>query len=108
MSDPKPPFDKFSSLSADMSGAVNEALSEAQPMLNRMADRFSDSVQDLAQRGKESALEAEHRIEREARHARRLAESYIQHAPLKSVLIAAGTGAATALAVSWYLQSRKH
>lgn len=108
MSDLKPPLDKMSSLGAGISGTVNEAISDAQPMLNRMADRFSDSVHDLAQRGKETALEAEHRIEREARHARRLAESYIQHAPIKSVLIAAGTGAATALAVSWYLQSRKH
>lgn len=47
-------------------------------------------------------------IEGKVRHAKQAAENYIHHAPLKSVLIAAGTGAATALAVSWLMHLRKH
>jgi hypothetical protein len=33
-------------------------------------------------------------------------EHIIQHDPIRSVLIAAGTGAAVALAASWLLRSR--
>jgi ElaB/YqjD/DUF883 family membrane-anchored ribosome-binding protein len=108
MSDSKTTHEKMQALGAGISGSVNEALHEARPVLGRMADRVNDSLHDLAQHGKETALEIEHRLEREARHAKRVADSYIQHAPLQSVLIAAGTGAVAALAVAWLFQPRKH
>lgn len=107
MSDQKPPLEKLSSLGAGISGTFNDVLSEAQPALSRMAERIGDSVHDLATQGKDAACEAERRLDSGARHVRVTAEHYIQHAPFKSVLIAAGTGAATALAMSWFLQSRK-
>lgn len=108
MTDTPKPQEKLSALGADLSGAVDDALSKARPVFNHMADQFSENLQDLAQRGKETALEAEHRIEKEARHARRSAERYIRHAPFQSVMMAAGTGAAVALAVSWWVHMRKH
>lgn len=108
MSDQPLPPEKMPSLGAGISGAVNEALCEAKPALSRIADRLSDSVRELANQGKEAAREAEHRLDSGARHVRVSAEHYIQHAPFKSVLIAAGTGAAVALAVSWFMQSRKY
>ena len=108
MSDMKNPQEKISALGADLSGSVNDALNKTRPVLSHMADRVSDSLQDLAERGKETAIEAEHRLEKEARHAKRSAERYIQHAPFQSVMVAAGTGAAVALAVSWLMHLRKH
>lgn len=108
MSDSKTPQEKIQAVGASVSGTVNEAFHDARPAFNRMADRVSESLHDMAQHGKETALQAEHRIEREAMHARHMAEHYIQHAPLKSVLIAAGTGAATALVMSWLMHQRKH
>jgi ElaB/YqjD/DUF883 family membrane-anchored ribosome-binding protein len=108
MSDSTLPHEKIQALGAGIAGSVNEALRDARPELTRMADRVNDSLHDLAQRSKETAQEAEHRIEREIRHAKRIAENHIHQAPLKSVLIAAGTGAAAALAVSWLMHLRKH
>lgn len=108
MTDTQTPQEKLSSLGAGISGAVNDVLQEAKPMLDRMADRVSDGIQDITKQGIDAAREAEHRLEREARHMRMHAEHYIQNEPLKSVLIAAGTGAATALLVSWYLRSHQH
>lgn len=108
MSELKTSQEKLSALSADISGSVNEALHKARPAITHMADRMSDGLHDLAQHGKEAALEAEHKLEKEARHAKALADHYIQHAPIQSVLIAAGTGAVAALAMSWFMRSRTH
>mgnify|MGYP000179123827 CR=1 FL=1 len=77
-------------------------------VLDRMAYRVNDSMHDMAKQGKDAAYAAEHRLEREARHMRTNAQHYIQHEPMKSVLIAAGTGAATALLVSWIMRSRQY
>lgn len=99
--------EKVSSLGASIAGTVNEVLHEARPTLQRMADQVSGSMHDMAIQGKDAALHAEHQLEKEARHVRVTAEHYIQNAPFKSILIAAGTGAATALAVSWLMHLRK-
>ena len=108
MSDSSLPHEKIQALGAGIAGSVNEALHEARPELSRTADRVADSLHDLTQRGKETAHQAQHRIEQELRQAKRTTENCIHQAPLKSVLIAAGTGAATALAVSWLMHLRKH
>jgi ElaB/YqjD/DUF883 family membrane-anchored ribosome-binding protein len=71
-----------------------------------MADRVHDRLHDLAQNAKDTALQAERQLEKEALHAKKVTEQAIAHAPFQSVLIAAGTGAAVALAVSWWLQHR--
>jgi len=108
MSDSKTPNEKISALSADISGSVNEALHKARPAIHHMADRVSDNLNDMARQAKEAALDTEHRLEKEARHAKALADRYIQNAPVQSVLIAAGTGALTALAVSWLMRSKTY
>jgi ElaB/YqjD/DUF883 family membrane-anchored ribosome-binding protein len=46
-------------------------------------------------------------VHKRALHAQHAAEKLIQHAPIRSVLVAAGTGAAVALAVSWLMHLRK-
>ncbi len=108
MSTHKNPQDHLSALGADISGKVTDALHEAQPVFNRMADRVSDGMHNLANQGKEAAAEAGHKLQDEARHARVVAEHYVEHAPFKSILMAAGAGAVTALAVSWFMRSHKN
>ena len=98
----------MSSLRADVTSTVNDVLNEARPALNRVADRVNDSVHDLLNQSKTAAYKAEQQLENEARHLRATAEHHIQRAPMKSILIAAGTGAATALAAAWLMRSRNH
>jgi hypothetical protein len=50
--------------------------------------------------------DAQPKLEKEAHHVRLTTENIIQHDPIRSVLIAAGTGAAVALAASWLMRSR--
>lgn len=108
MSDTPTPQEKLSSLGTDVSGAVNDALRDARPALHRMADRVSDSMHDMAIHGKDAVHDAEQLLEKQTRHVRVTAEHYIQHAPFKSVLMAAGTGALTALVASWVMRANKH
>jgi len=108
MSDPISSQEKISSLSASIADTLNEVLHEARPTLARMVHQVGGNMHDMALQGKDAALHAEHQLEKEAHRARVTAEHDIQNAPFKSVLIAAGTGAATALAVSWLMHLRKH
>lgn len=108
MTDQKTPQEKLQTLSAGISSSVNDALNEARPVMGRMADRVADQFNELTQQGRDAALDAEHALHKRALHAKHAAEQLIHHAPIRSVLIAAGTGAATALAVSWLMHLRKN
>lgn len=108
MSIAKTEHEKLAALGANISNHVNEALDEAQPAVNRMAHRVKEELHHLGETGKDAYADAKHKIEQEARHARTGTEHLIQHAPFNAVLIAAGTGAVAALAVSWFLRSRQH
>lgn len=108
MSQKIPSSHKDESLGEDIASTVNDVLTEAKPVLSRMANRINESMHDLASQGKEDACEAAERLEGSARQFRFTVEEYIKHSPFKSVLIAAGTGAATAIAFSWYMNSRKN
>lgn len=107
MSDPISSQEKLSSLGASIADSINEVLHEARPTLARMVNQVSGNMHDMAVQGQDTLRNAEHQLEKEARHVRVTAEHYIQNAPFKSVLIAAGTGAVTALAVSWLMHGRK-
>jgi ElaB/YqjD/DUF883 family membrane-anchored ribosome-binding protein len=107
MSDFKSATEKISSLGASVNSNVDELLNEARPVLSRMTDRVKDELHDLSESGKEAMSDVKHKLEKEARHVRVTTEHFIQHEPLTSVLIAAGTGAAAALAVSWLMRSRQ-
>jgi ElaB/YqjD/DUF883 family membrane-anchored ribosome-binding protein len=108
MSDLKTSQEKMSALGADVSSTVSQAVHKVRPAVADMAERVNDRFHDMAQHAKDAAISAEHQLEKEARHARKAAEQVIAHAPLQSVLIAAGTGAMVALAVSWMVQHRQH
>ena len=106
MSDTKTALEKISSLGARVSNQVEGMVDEAQPALSRMSHRVKDELHDLSESGKEALSDAKHKLEKEAHHVRVTTEHIIQHDPIRSVLIAAGTGAAVALAASWLLRSR--
>jgi ElaB/YqjD/DUF883 family membrane-anchored ribosome-binding protein len=108
MTDHKTPQEKLHTLGAGISSTVNEALHEARPVMGRIADRVTDQLNELSQQGRDAALDAEHALHKRSLHAKHAAEQLIVHAPIRSVLIAAGTGAATALAVSWLMHLRKN
>lgn len=108
MSDLKSTHEKISSLGASVSSTVNEALDDARPAMSRMTHRVQDELNNLGDSGKEAYAEAKRKLEKEAQHVRVTTEHYIQHAPLNSVLIAAGVGAAAALGVCWLMRSRAH
>jgi ElaB/YqjD/DUF883 family membrane-anchored ribosome-binding protein len=108
MSDQKTAHEKISALGASISSNVNEALQSAQPAMNRMSQRVKDELHDLEESGKDAYSDAKHKLEKEAHHVRVTTEHLIQHSPFNAVLIAAGTGAVAALAVSWFLRSRQH
>ena len=108
MSDLKTATEKISSLGASVNSNVDELLSEARPVFSRMTDRVKDELHELGESGKEAMSDVKHKLENEARHVRVKTEHFIQHEPFASVLIAAGTGAAAALAVSWFMRSRQH
>jgi ElaB/YqjD/DUF883 family membrane-anchored ribosome-binding protein len=107
MSDNTSPSEKMSSLGAGISGVVNDMLNEARPAFQRMAEQAQCTMHDMAIQSQDEALDAKHQLEKGVRHVRVTAEHYIQHAPIRSVLIAAGTGAATALAAFWLMRSNK-
>ena len=106
MSDSKTAHEKISSLGARVTSQVEGLMDEAQPALNRMTHRVKDELHGLSESGKEALSDAQHKLEKEAHHVRLTTEHIIQHDPIRSVLIAAGTGAAVALAASWFMRTR--
>ena len=89
-----------------MSSALQEAMRENTHDQHAAAERLAHTLSDLAHKGKEAASDVQHRLEKEARKVTSAAEHYIQEAPFKSVLIAAGAGAAAATLLSWWMSSR--
>jgi ElaB/YqjD/DUF883 family membrane-anchored ribosome-binding protein len=108
MSDPKTTHEKISSLGASVTSSVNEAIDEARPAMSRMGHMVQDELHSLGDTGKEAYAQAKRKLEKEAQHVRVTTEHYIQHAPLNSVLMAAGVGAVAALGVCWLMRSRQH
>ena len=107
MSDLKTTQEKMSSLGASMASNVSDVLQEARPAMDRVSHRVKDEWQQMGKSGQDAASDVKHTIEKEARHMRAATENFIHHQPLNAVLLAAGTGAAVALAVSWLKRSRQ-
>jgi ElaB/YqjD/DUF883 family membrane-anchored ribosome-binding protein len=95
-----------SDIGAHISDALQEAMRENTHDLHRVSERLADSINVLANKGKDAASDMQHRFEKEAKKASATAEHYIQDEPFKSVMIAAGVGAAAAALVSMWIGSR--
>ena len=67
------------------------------PALNHAAEQ----VDDMAQRGLAQARQAGVQVRESARHARDSTLGYVQHDPLKALLMAAAAGAVLATVTGW-------
>lgn len=106
MTNPHAPKDPLTGTPAGTPGSMQDAAHAAQPAFERLVDRLSDSISDMAHHGRDAAVEAKKLLDQKTHQASAKAEHCIHCAPFKSVLIAAGVGAATATLVSWWMHSR--
>lgn len=68
--------------------------------------RAAGQVEDLTRRGIERARETTHQVKDQVSRAGERSVDYIRDEPVKSVLIAAATGAALAALIGWMARSR--
>ena len=73
-----------------LAGSVKQMQNLAAPAIHRVGDQ----AQALAQRGLDAARDGSQQLRDKARQWSDGASGYVQHDPLKAVLIAAATGAA--------------
>jgi ElaB/YqjD/DUF883 family membrane-anchored ribosome-binding protein len=108
MSDQKSTQEKITDIGSSITGNVNEAVEAVKPVIHHMADCMREEWHGLGESSHHMASQMRHKLEKETQHARDSAAHLIHHSPFSSVLIAAGTGAAAALLVSWFMRSRQH
>jgi len=85
-----------------LAGTVEGLRQEAAPMLNRV----SEQATALAQRGVDAVRDSTHQLRERAVQASDTTAAYIRHDPVKSMLIAAATGAALMALVGLMSRSR--
>ena len=71
-------------------------------------ERASGQMSAMAHRGMDSVRETSHQLRLKVEHASDSTVSYIREEPVKSVLIAAATGAALMALVTLVARSRSH
>lgn len=85
-----------------LSGSVKDIRDQAAPMLNRATEQASA----LAHRGADAVRESSRQLRDKALHASDATVNYIKEEPVKSILVAAATGAALMALVSMMSRSR--
>jgi len=85
---------------------LSEAMQDLRHQATPMVERAADSVSAFAHRGVDSVRETSHQLRVKAEHASESTVNYIRHEPVKSVLIAAATGAALMALISLVSHSR--
>lgn len=108
MSDSQQTTATIAEIGTDIKQTLQEAIQQTKPALGMMADRINDRIQDMACQSKEAALEAQHKIQQQARQVTTRAEHVIQQAPFKSILVAAGMGLLTGVVATWLMRERNH
>lgn len=71
-----------------------DRLDDARSQTGTALKQFAHETESLAHRGMEAVREGSHQLREKSLHAKDATASYIQHEPIKSVLIAAAVGAA--------------
>ena len=89
---------------SSLSDTLKDIRQQAAPMLNRTTEQASE----LAQRGVDSVLDTSHQLKEKALRVSHNSVNYIKEEPVKSMLIAAATGAALMALVSLVSRSRDH
>jgi ElaB/YqjD/DUF883 family membrane-anchored ribosome-binding protein len=121
-----PSTDKFGNLIEQASDSADQAFRATQQAANGavesvagsfdalrkqtapMLERASEQVSAIAHRGLESVRETSHQLRLKAEHASESTVNCIREKPVKSVLIAAATGAALMALVGLVARSRNH
>jgi ElaB/YqjD/DUF883 family membrane-anchored ribosome-binding protein len=85
-----------------LAGTVQDMRQQAAPLLNRATEQ----VGALAQRGVDAVRDGSKQLGYKARRASETTINYIKHEPVKSILIAAATGAALMALISLVNRSR--
>jgi ElaB/YqjD/DUF883 family membrane-anchored ribosome-binding protein len=85
-----------------ISQSLQDLRHQASPMLERAANQASS----LTHHGLDCLRESTHQLRLKAEHAQENTVNYIKHEPVKSVLIAAATGAALMALISLVSHSR--
>jgi ElaB/YqjD/DUF883 family membrane-anchored ribosome-binding protein len=88
----------------NLANAMQDLRQRATPMF----ERATEKVSSLTHRGVDSVRETTHQLRVKAEQASENTVSYIKHEPVKSVLIAAATGAALMALISLVARSRSH
>jgi ElaB/YqjD/DUF883 family membrane-anchored ribosome-binding protein len=86
---------------------LTDALHNLRHQAMPIAERTHAQVSELTQRGLDSVRETSHQLRLKAEHASENTMAYIKHDPVKSVLIAAATGAALMALISLVSDTRK-
>jgi ElaB/YqjD/DUF883 family membrane-anchored ribosome-binding protein len=86
--------------------ALSDALQDLRHQAMPIAERTQAHVSALTQRGLDSVRETSHQLRLKAEHASDNTVAYIKHDPVKSVLIAAATGAALMALISLVSDAR--
>ncbi len=86
----------------DLTDGVQDVRNQAAPMLNHLGEQANS----LVQRGMDSIRDTSHHLQDSARHASQSTVKYIKDEPVKSILIAAATGAALMALVGLMSRSR--
>lgn len=89
----------FSNKLADTSTSLINQTSHA-------AEQAIQATQHLAHNAMESVMDTSHQLRLKAGHASDSAVSYIKHEPVKSILIAAATGAVLMALISLFSSNR--
>jgi ElaB/YqjD/DUF883 family membrane-anchored ribosome-binding protein len=87
-----------------LSATVHSATDRVAPLLNRASEQASA----IAQRSMDAVRNTSQQVRDKASQASDATASYIRNDPIKSVLIAAATGAALMALVSLVTRSRNH
>ncbi len=80
-----------------LQGRLSDGLAEASARGHAAFDPLINEASDLARRGADSVRRGSEQLRHQALQARDSTLGYIQHEPVKAVLIAAGVGAAAML-----------
>ena len=113
--------DARNTLVEQAAGSADRAIRSTQRVANEALDGLADSVQDLreqaipkverasalARQGIDAVRDGTHQLGERARHAADSTRAYVQDEPLRSLLVAAATGAALMALLAWLGGSRR-
>ncbi len=98
---------------AELSANIEEATGQLQNKIHNISDQASEALgrvagqaEEMARRTLERARETSTQVRERIGRASDVTVGYIKDEPVKAVMIAAATGAVTALVLSWLSRSR--